>query len=85
MSIVSSGLPSAQEIVGPTPGQRMRRRIFGHRGIVLGGVILAVIVLMAVLAPLLAPYDPYEQILTARIKPPVWYPGGTWEHVLGTD
>lgn len=85
MSVVSSSLPSAAEIVGPTPGQRLRRRIFGHRGIVLGGAILAVIVLMAVLAPLLAPYDPYAQILTARIKPPVWYPGGTWEHVLGTD
>ena len=85
MSVVSNGLPSAQEIVGPTPGQRLRRRIFGHRGIVLGGLILSVIVLMAVLAPLLAPYDPYAQILTARIKPPVWYPGGTWEHVLGTD
>ncbi len=85
MSVVSTGLPSAQEIVGPTPGQRLRRRIFGHRGIVLGGTILGVIVLMAVLAPLLAPYDPYEQILTARIKPPVWAAGGTWEHVLGTD
>lgn len=85
MSVVSNGLPSAQEIVGPTPGQRLRRRIFGHRGILLGGVILAVIVLLAVLAPLIAPYDPYAQILTARIKPPVWYPGGTWEHVLGTD
>lgn len=85
MSIVATGLPTAQEIVGPTPGQRLRRRIFGHRGIVLGGVILGVIVLMAVLAPAIAPYDPYEQILTARIKPPVWYPGGSWAHLLGTD
>jgi len=85
MSVVSNGLPTAQEIVGPTPGQRLRRRLFGHRGIVVGGSILGVIILMALLAPLIAPYDPYDQILTARIKPPVWYPHGTWEHILGTD
>ena len=85
MSVVSSSLPTAEEIVGPTPGQQLRRRIFGHRGIVIGGTILAVIVVMAVLAPLIAPFDPYEQILTARLKPPVWKDGGTWTHPLGTD
>lgn len=85
MSVISTGIPTAEEIVGPTPGQRLRRRIFGHRGIVIGGTILGIIVLMAVLAPLISPADPYEQILTARIKPPVWHEQGTWEHPLGTD
>ncbi|MCB1744310.1 MAG: ABC transporter permease [Gammaproteobacteria bacterium] len=87
MSIVStsSALPGAEEIVGPTPGQRLRRRIFGHRGIMIGGSILGLIVLMALLAPLLAPYDPYQQVLSARIQPPIWHDKGTWAHVLGTD
>ena len=62
MSVISSSLPIAEEIVGPTPGQRLRRRIFGHRGIIIGGGILGIIVLLALLAPLLAPYDPYAQI-----------------------
>ncbi|MFK7965491.1 MAG: ABC transporter permease [Burkholderiaceae bacterium] len=85
MSVVSSALPSTEEIVGPTPGQQLRKRIFGHRGIVIGGTIMGIIVLMAILAPLIAPFDPYEQILTARLKPPIWKDGGTWTHPLGTD
>lgn len=85
MSVVTSSLPAVEEIVGPTPGQQLRSRIFGHRGIVIGGTVLAIIILMAVLAPLIAPFDPYEQILTARLKPPIWKEGGTWVHPLGTD
>ena len=85
MSVVSTALPSTEEIVGPTPGQQLRKRIFGHRGIVIGGTIMGIIVLMAILAPLIAPFDPYEQILTARLKPPIWKDGGTWTHPLGTD
>ncbi len=56
-----------------------------HSGLTAGMVILATIVLMGLLAPLLAPHDPYEQDLLARIVPPVWYEGGSWEHPLGTD
>jgi peptide/nickel transport system permease protein len=78
------GLPKAEDIVGPTPGQQLRRRIFGHRGVI-GGGVLTVIVLMAALAPVLAPGDPYEQDLLARLAKPVWMAKGTWEHPLGTD
>jgi len=85
MSIATNSLPRVEEITGPTPGQRLRRRILGHRGIVIGGGVLAAITLMALLAPLLAPYDPYGQILTARIQPPVWHETGSWAHPLGTD
>jgi peptide/nickel transport system permease protein len=79
------GLPKAEDIVGPTPGQQLRRRIFGHRGVMIGGGVLTVIVLMAALAPVLAPGDPYEQDLLARLAKPVWMAKGTWEHPLGTD
>lgn len=85
MSITANSLPDAAEILAPTPAQRMRRRILGHRGIVIGGVILGLIIIMALAAPLLAPYDPYAQSLPDRLKPPVWYEKGTWEHLLGTD
>jgi peptide/nickel transport system permease protein len=56
-----------------------------HSGLVAGGVIVLVILAMALLAPLLAPYDPYDQNLLARIVPPAWYEGGSWDHPLGTD
>lgn len=81
----SGKLPTVEEITGPTPAQRLRRRIFGHRAVMIGGGILAVIILLAAFAPLIAPHDPYQQSLMARLQPPVWYPGGSWEHVLGTD
>ena len=43
------------------------------------------IALVAVLAPLVAPQDPYAQHLTARLLPPVWMAGGDRGHLLGTD
>ncbi|MFX4219791.1 MAG: ABC transporter permease [Thalassobaculum sp.] len=85
MSVLNTTTPTAEQILGPTPGQILRRKIFGHRGIVIGGGIFLVIVLMALLAPLLAPYDPYHQDLVARLAPPVWHERGTWDHILGTD
>ncbi len=39
----------------------------------------------AILAPVLAPYDPRAQSLTGRLEPPVWLQGGSTEHLLGTD
>ena len=82
---MNSSAPTAEVILAPTPGQILRRKIFGHRGIVIGGGIFFFIVLMALFAPLLAPYDPYHQDLIARMAPPVWQDKGTWNHILGTD
>ena len=45
----------------------------------------SLIVLMALLAPLLAPHDPYAQDLTRRLIPPIWHEKGTWAHPFGTD
>ncbi|MGC1505852.1 MAG: ABC transporter permease [Sulfitobacter sp.] len=73
-----------QEIVGPTPGQRLRTRVFGHKGLLFGAGVLGLLLFVAIFAPVLAPHDPYAQELMARMKPPV-YLGGTWEHPLGTD
>ena len=60
-------IPTADEIVGPTPAQQMRRRIFGHRGLMIGSFILLAIIAMAATAPILAPHDPYDQDLLARL------------------
>lgn len=72
------------EITGPTPGQMLRRRIFGHQGLLIGAIVLIVLTIVAILAPVLAPHDPYAQSLMSRMEPPVFL-GGTWEHPLGTD
>ena len=42
-----AGIPTAAEILAPTPGTLLRRRIFRHWGLLIGGTILAIIVLMS--------------------------------------
>ena len=54
----------------------------------LGVVALAVLTLMvlvALLAPLIAPHDPGAQDLLVRLHPPAWAAGGDASHLLGTD
>ena len=69
----------------PTPGQVLRGRILRHKGVMVGGTVIAVIILIAILAPALTPHDPYAQSLIRRLRPPVWIEGGSWAHPLGTD
>ena len=78
---------AAADLVEPTPGQLLRRRIFGHAGLIVGGTVLAIIVLVAIFAPWIAPHDPYDQVLSRKLIPPVWYddPKASWDHILGTD
>jgi len=81
------GLPTAAEILAPSPGVLLRRRIFRHWGLLAGGLILGVVLAMALLAPMLAPFDPYDQQLDRKLIPPIWHAStkATWTHVLGTD
>ncbi|MFT3690372.1 ABC transporter permease [Paenirhodobacter sp.] len=51
----------------------------------IGLLVIVLIVASALAAPLVAPYDPAAQVLTARMKPPVWMAKGGWDHLLGTD
>jgi peptide/nickel transport system permease protein len=53
--------------------------------LLVGGIIVACATAIAILAPLLAPHDPYAQNLSARYVPPVWMQGGSAAHLLGTD
>jgi peptide/nickel transport system permease protein len=50
------------------------------KAVLIGGFIVAVVVLAAVLAPLLATHNPYEMIVKERLMKPMQ--GG---HLLGTD
>jgi peptide/nickel transport system permease protein len=73
------------ELVGPTRGTLLRRRVLAHKGFMLGASLVLLIALLALFAPLIAPHDPYAQDLGRRLIPPVWYPKGNWTHLLGTD
>jgi peptide/nickel transport system permease protein len=60
-------------------------RFVRRRGLLIGGAILLAVLLMALLAPWLSRYSPYEQHLDQRMLKP-WLLGGHQRaHVLGTD
>ena len=48
-------------------------------------LILTTLVLVAVFADFIAPYDPEVGALGARFRPPAWIAGGSAAHLLGTD
>ncbi len=79
-----SSIPTAEQILEPSPSAILRRRIFGHSGFMIGTIIVAVIALVAIFAPMLLKYDPYTQDLVNRMVPPEFL-GGKSDHVLGTD
>src|SRR5260370_31744534 len=79
-----SALPVV-ELIGPSPRTLLHRRLWGHKGLVISVALLTLIGLVALLALVLTPYDPYAQDLGRRLIPPVWYQKGTWVHLLGTD
>lgn len=50
-----------------------------------GASVLALMAVLAVAAPLLAPHDPLEQDLLATFQAPAWAEGGARAFPLGTD
>jgi peptide/nickel transport system permease protein len=71
------------------PAERPSRWIAGlQRGgarLWLGAALVGVLVLVALLAPLIAPHDPLEQDLMSAQLPPAWSSGGEPAYLFGTD
>jgi len=73
------------ETLAPSPNELMWRRARSHVGFIIGMSIIAFFLLAAILAPVIAPHDPFAQTLSNRLADPVWAPNGSWTHILGTD
>ena len=56
-----------------------------NKGAVIGLVVFALLVIVALFAPLIAPHDPSAQFRDALLVPPLWEEGGRLEFLLGTD
>ncbi len=86
-ALLRAGIPTAAEILAPTPGALLRRRIFRHWGLLIGGTILGDHRADGAAGALLAPHDPYDQQLARKLIPPIWHASAkaTWAHPLGTD
>jgi peptide/nickel transport system permease protein len=62
------------------------RRLAARRIALFGAVVVALVLLTAVAAPLLSPFDPLAQELgDQRLKPPGWRDASGRMHPLGTD
>ncbi len=77
--------PDAVAIESLSPPAIMRRRALHHVGFLFGTTVVVTAILLAIFAPYLTPYGPYDQDLTRRLIGPVWSAAGSWAHPLGTD
>ena len=79
-AVASTGLiAKPADLTAESPSARTLRRLLRRKGAVLGLAVIALFVAVAVLAPLIAPYDPTAQTWTAVRKPP------SLAHWFGTD
>lgn len=64
--------------------QNLRSFLSDRFGVFFTAIFLGFI-LMAILAPWIAPHDPAAGSLLRRLQPPAWLPGGSWAHPFGCD
>ena len=75
--VVMSGINEAPPRVSEW---RRFRRVFFSRGVVVFGlVVITILILVAIFAPLIAPYDPYKTSLSSALQQT------SQTHLLGTD
>ncbi len=79
LAMVDSELPDHDQAFQSHPTADFVRRLFRNRGAVVGLVLVALMVTLALGAPLLAPHDPNQQFPSRRLETP------SWEFPLGTD
>lgn len=74
-----SGLPKPEGRSTDSPWVRGLRALLRNRMAMVGEAIIVIWILVAILAPVIVPYDPYAQDIANRLKPP------SAQHFFGTD
>ena len=69
----------------PDRGRRRLRQVWRLKGSIVGGLVVVAVALVALLAPLITPQNPYTGKTLERLMPPAWMDGGTPQFWLGTD
>ncbi|MFE7676169.1 ABC transporter permease [Streptomyces albidoflavus] len=87
MTVMSPAATDRAPAKKPPGGRRsvVLRSLLRNKLAVLALGVLALLLVAALFAPLIAPYDPNTQNLLIRLRPPAWQDGGTGAHLLGTD
>src|SRR6266700_3960308 len=76
--------PGAMAVAGETPADESPRPDLSRLPWT-AFAIIALVTLVAILAPLITPHSPTEQSLPDKLRPPAWQEGGSANHLLGTD
>ena len=79
IGVTTAAAPANAKASNAKPWRRAVRRLVKRRGAMVGAVVVLFFVLVAVAAPLIAPYDPVATSWSAVRKPP------SLEHWFGTD
>ncbi len=74
-----SNTPKSLELKQDSQITRFLKRFVRSRNVMVGSIVLSVIVVMVLLAPVIAPYEPTEQFRRDRLLPP------NEQYILGTD
>jgi dipeptide transport system permease protein len=76
---------TTSHLTPPNPLREFWDYFSTNKGAVAGLVIVILVLLMAALAPWIAPYAPNETDPSVFLIPPAWQTGGSSAHFLGTD
>ena len=74
-----------QEEFHPSPIRHIWLEFKRSHFALIGFAILLLFCVIAILAPLIAPYDPNVQNTNAILLPPAWEGNGSISHIFGTD
>ena len=78
-----TSLPQTEDLLEAPPRinefRRFLRVFLGRKVVIFGAVVILILIIVAIFAALIAPYDPYQQNLREALK------HSSWEHLLGTD
>ena len=80
--------PLSQELIEkapPHPFIEFWNYFKQNNGAYYGLIIIILLVLVAIFADLISPYDPNQQFRDALLVPPFWQEGGSTRFILGTD
>ena len=80
-------VPPAAPVASAPPGpwREFWTAFSANRGAVMGLVVVALLLLLALFAPWIAPHAPDLTNSAVFLKPPAWQQGGAWQYPLGTD
>ncbi len=88
-----SNIPATAGTIAPatqaplTPAREVWLSLRANKGAMVALTIIVLLILCAIFAPWLAPYDPARQFdpVNLTLQPPVWDEGGSSQFLLGTD